>query len=76
MIDLKDGSTTNFTSGTVALNDLNATFGYQWDVTLVDSQTATINVHTVFHVVPEPSTYAMLLIGIGSLLLFGRVGRA
>ena len=72
--DLEDVSITNFTSGTTSLGNLDATFGFQWEVTLPPSDAATIDVHTVFHVVPEPGTYAMLLIGIGSLLLFGRVG--
>ena len=75
--DLEDGAVTDFNNfNTDELQGVNATFGYQWDVTLGETEGATIDVHTVFHVVPEPSTYAMLLIGIGSLLLFGRVGRA
>ncbi len=72
---LTDNSLTTFADSNSTLDDTDVTFGYQWNFTIGSTgSNAQIDVHTEFNVVPEPSTYAMLLLGIGSLLLFGRVG--
>ena len=82
--DIRDGTggltdtlITTFADSNSALDDTDVTFGYQWNFTLGSTGSdAQVNVHTEFQVIPEPSTYALLLLGFGSLLLFGRVGRA
>lgn len=75
LTSLTDTGTTNFGTGSVSAGPGNATWAFQWDMTLSPGQTIQISKIKNLTTVPEPGTLGLLCVGLVGVLLRRRTRR-